>query len=77
MKTLQVVDGILQRVENRSDMSPRKASRVVIVPKSTVWKVLGNEGLHQYHAQKIQDLTHVDYAPLVQFGRCILQQLAV
>ena len=54
-----------------------KGLRVVIVPKSTVWKVLGIEGLHQYHVQKIQDLMHVDYAPLAQFGRCFLQQLAV
>ncbi|GBM47350.1 hypothetical protein AVEN_94457-1 [Araneus ventricosus] len=42
----QVVEDILQRVEDRSDISTREVSRAINLLHSIVWRVLRDEGLH-------------------------------
>ncbi|GBL77885.1 hypothetical protein AVEN_143221-1 [Araneus ventricosus] len=68
----QVVEGILQRVEDRPDISTREISRAVNVPHSIIWRVLRDEGLHPYHVQKVQALIPADYAPRIKFARWFL-----
>ncbi|GBM47601.1 hypothetical protein AVEN_228610-1 [Araneus ventricosus] len=76
VRTQQVVQDILQGVGDRPDISTREVSRAVNMPHSIVWQVLRDEGLHPYHVQKKQALIPGDYAPLVEFARWFLQQLA-
>lgn len=76
VRTPQVEDNILQRVEDRPDISTREVSRAVNVSQSIVWQVLRDEGLRPYHPQKVQALKPEDYAPRVEFSRWLLQQLA-
>ncbi|GBN19942.1 hypothetical protein AVEN_35916-1 [Araneus ventricosus] len=75
VRTPQVVENILQGVGDRPDISTREVSGAVNVPHSIVWRVLRDEGLHPYHAQKVQALIPADYAPSVEFARWCLQQL--
>ncbi|GBM71573.1 hypothetical protein AVEN_82964-1 [Araneus ventricosus] len=56
VRTPQVVEDILQRVENRPDISTREVSHAVNVSHSIVWRVLRDEGLLPYHVQKVQAL---------------------
>ncbi|GBN11934.1 hypothetical protein AVEN_269095-1 [Araneus ventricosus] len=74
--TPQVVDDILQRVEDRPDISTPEVSRAVNVPHSIVWRVLRGEGLHPYRVQKVQAFIPADHAPRVEFAHWFLKQLA-
>ncbi|GBN57328.1 hypothetical protein AVEN_115496-1 [Araneus ventricosus] len=69
VRTPQVVEGILQGVEDRPDISTREVSRAVNVPHSVVWRLLRDEGLHPYYVQKVQALIPANYAPHVEFTR--------
>ncbi|GBN69317.1 hypothetical protein AVEN_175128-1 [Araneus ventricosus] len=53
VRTPQVIEDIMQRVEDRPDISTREVSRTVNVIHSIVWRVLRDEGLHPYHVQKV------------------------
>ncbi|GBO21048.1 hypothetical protein AVEN_85134-1 [Araneus ventricosus] len=75
VRTPQVVEDILQGVGDRPDNSTREVSRALNVPHSIVWRVLRDEELHPYHAQKVQALIPADYAPRVEFASWFLQQL--
>ncbi|GBO31102.1 hypothetical protein AVEN_86053-1 [Araneus ventricosus] len=76
VRTPQVVENILQRVEDRPDISTREVSRAVNVPHSIVWRVLRDEGLHPYRVQKVQALIPEDYVPHVECARWFMQQIA-
>ena len=54
------MDDILDRIGEMPESSMRELSAMNI-SRNMVWRVLRDDGMHQYHVQRIQGLEPVDY----------------
>lgn len=75
-RTPSVTDDILDRISEMPESSTRELSEAVNVSRNSVWRVLREEGMHPYHAQRVQGLQPADYQARVNFSTWFLQQSA-
>lgn len=69
-----VTDPIAHRISARTESSTRQMSQAVYVSRNTLWRILRDQGIHLYHAQRVQGL---DYQALINFTTWFLQQMSV
>ena len=77
VRTPSVTDNIVDRISENPESSTRELSAAVNVSHSTVWRILREERMHPYHAQRVQGLEPSDYQARVNFSTWFLQQMAV
>lgn len=74
VRTVDLEEQVLQIVENDAGTSTRKIAAELGVSHVTVWKVLREQQLKPYHAQRVQALTETDYQPRLQFCHWFLER---
>lgn len=76
MRTIDLEENILNRVEEDPQVSTRQLARILQVAQSTVWRVLHEQLLYPYHIQRVQALSVADYPARLNFCYWFLQQSA-
>ncbi|KAJ4430414.1 hypothetical protein ANN_22630 [Periplaneta americana] len=75
--TPEVQEEILQAVNMTPSISTRRVALQVIVPHTTVWRLLKEYQLYPYHLQSVEALSPADYPARVRFCQWFLQQCGV
>ena len=73
-RTFENIESILEFFEDESTASTRDAERELGITKSTVHRVLQEEGLHPYHYQRVQCLHENDPAQRSNFCRTFIDR---
>lgn len=76
VRTVEVEERILRRVENTPDISTRALGQELGIGHATVWRVLHEDFLYPYHVQRVQGLNDQDYAHRIAFSQLILERIA-
>lgn len=73
VRNVDIENRVLDCVEENPGTSTRNISRQLVVPKSTVNRVLRRQLLHPYHIQKVQDILPFDPEARLSFCHIIRQ----
>ncbi|KAB0805629.1 hypothetical protein PPYR_02599 [Photinus pyralis] len=73
-RTVEFEEAVLNRIEENPSTSTRAIAHELDCSNMSVWQVLNDEGMHPFHLQKVQGLSHNDYAPRVETCQWFLQQ---
>lgn len=74
VRTVDVEEDILHRIDENPRTSTRLISREIGVSHCTVWRTLHKNLLYSYHIQRVQGLSPADFEPRLRFYRWLLVQ---
>lgn len=75
IRTVDLEERILQRVETEREISIRQLSREFGIGVATVWDILHEDNLYPYHLQRVQALCERDYPLRLNFSEWFQQQV--
>ncbi|KAJ4433103.1 hypothetical protein ANN_15360 [Periplaneta americana] len=64
----------LDMIDQDPAISTRAISAALVIPQSTVWRMLRRKQLYPFHLQKVQELTPADYPHRRQYCQWLLQR---
>ena len=73
-RTLYFEDEVLQHVEENPSTSTQNIADVMIVPHTSIWRVLHDQQFHPYHPQEEHALSPAVFAPSVNYYAWFLHQ---
>lgn len=76
VRTPQLEEAVLNRVEENPETSTRKIAEEVNASQQTVLRILHDQQLYPYHIQRVQALLPRDFPQRIRFCQWFLQKIA-